>query len=75
MDLYGSIKPALVTVLLIVVVVRAVMHLIKKETKEMWISVLIGAIILVIVNGPEQTLNSFQGLVNLVLDYISTLGG
>lgn len=75
MDLYSNIKPAFITLLLIFAVGRAIYLFFKKASREMWMTLGIAAVLGFFINGPQETLNAFGGLIRLVLNWISTLGG
>ncbi|GAK31913.1 hypothetical protein WOSG25_190210 [Weissella oryzae SG25] len=75
MDLYSSIKPAIITILMFAAVIYAVFKFFKKETRAMWIGIGIAAVLLYFIKSPQEALSSFDGLIKLVLNWISSLGG
>lgn len=75
MDIYNALKPVLLGAVVIISGGRAIAHYSKSETKQMWVAILIGALVYFFVNGPTNTLNAFSGLMNTVLNYIQGLGG
>ncbi|GAK31926.1 hypothetical protein WOSG25_200080 [Weissella oryzae SG25] len=75
MDLYSGLKPGLITIILLVAAWRVGVFYAKSETKSMWMAIGIAALVVFFVNGPQETMNSFNGIFRLVLNWISTLGG
>ena len=75
MDLYEAFKPVLIFIVIVITVWRASVFFGKNESKSMWMTIIIGAALFFVVNGPEKTLNSFVGIGNTVLNFIQGIGG
>ncbi|QYU58817.1 hypothetical protein K1728_05305 [Weissella confusa] len=75
MDFYNSLKPLFLVIVVIIAGARAMKHYGKSETKDMWLSIGIGALVYFFVNGPQESLNAFSGLINALLNWIQGLGG
>ncbi|GAK30786.1 hypothetical protein WOSG25_050580 [Weissella oryzae SG25] len=75
MDLYSSIKPAFVTLLLLAGGGRVLFLFFQKQTRTMWMTIGIVAVLGFFINGPQETINAGNGLIRLVLNWISTIGG
>ncbi|QEA46248.1 hypothetical protein FGL72_03590 [Leuconostoc citreum] len=75
MDIYNALKPVLLFGVVVIAGGRSIGHYGKNETKAMWVTILIGALVYFFVNGPANTLNAFSGLMNTILNYIQGLGG
>ncbi|MBZ5961364.1 hypothetical protein KII94_08815 [Leuconostoc gelidum subsp. gasicomitatum] len=75
MDIYNAIKPVLLGAVALIAGGKAVGHFGKSETKQLWITLGLGGLILFFVNGPQKSLGAFDGLMNALLNFISGLGG
>ena len=75
MDIYNALKPVFLFGVVVIAGGRAIGHYGKNETKDMWVTFLIGGLVYFFINGPANTLNAFSGLMNTILNYIQGLGG
>lgn len=58
MDFYNSIKSLLLVGTVVIAGGRALMHYGKNESKDMWVSIFIGALVYFFVNGPQDSLQA-----------------
>ncbi|WP_337089648.1 TcpD family membrane protein [Leuconostoc pseudomesenteroides] len=75
MDFYNSIKPLLLVGTVVIAGGRALMHYGKNESKDMWTSIFIGALVYFFVNGPQNSLQAFSGILNALLNWVKGIGG
>jgi len=75
LDFYNSIKPLLLTGTVIIAGARALGHYGKNEAKDMWMAILIGALVFFFINGPQNTLQAFSGILNALLNWVKGIGG
>ncbi|MGO2909425.1 TcpD family membrane protein [Leuconostoc citreum] len=75
MDFYNSIKPLLLGGTVIIAGWRALKHYGKNEGKEMWTAIGVGALVYFFVNGPQNSLQAFTGLLNSLINYLKGMGG
>lgn len=74
MELYNSFKPALLFIIFLIGAGKAVFHFGKNEIKGMWITIFVAMGIYFFVNGPQKTMQAGDGLMNAILNFISTFG-
>lgn len=75
MDFYNSIKPLLLAGTVIIAGGRAVYHFGKNETKDMWMMILYGSLIYFFINGPQNSLQAFSGILNALINWVKGIGG
>jgi hypothetical protein len=75
LDFYNSIKPLLLVGTVVISGWRALLHFGKNESKDMWMSVLIGAVVYFFINGPANTMQAFSGILNALLNWVKGIGG
>ena len=74
MDLYNSFKPVLLFAVFLIGAVRAVICFGKNEIKGMWIALGIAMVVFFFVSGPETTAKAGDGIMNAILNFISSIG-
>ncbi|MGR8808813.1 TcpD family membrane protein [Leuconostoc citreum] len=74
MEFYNAIKPVLLLAIIVIAGGKAIKNFGNNETKAMWITLIVGGVLMFFINGPQRSLGAFDGLMNALLRMISGLG-
>ncbi|MCM0582704.1 hypothetical protein H9L19_04695 [Weissella diestrammenae] len=75
MALYDGLKPGLIWIVCLVAAGFMIWAMGKKHMGEMLTYFLVAAFVLFFINGPENALGSMNGVIQLIMNFFSSLGG
>ncbi|MCK8605640.1 hypothetical protein LNP18_05930 [Leuconostoc citreum] len=74
MEFYNSIKPVLLLGIFIIAGGKSLKNFGNSEIKAMWITLVIGGVLMFVIDGPQRSLGAFDGLMNALVRFISGIG-
>lgn len=74
MDLYNALKPVFLFVIFLIAAGKSVQYFGQSQTKQMWLVICIGGVLMFFVGSPDKTLGAFHNLMNGVVSFISGIG-